>query len=146
MKVILLQKVQGLGNIDDIKEVSDGYAVNFLFPRHLAVPASAKSLSEVAAHKNKRAKDQESDLRSQQSLADRLDGLEIKFSATTTDKGLLYSAVTASKIAERLQQMGFVVDKKKIAVGAIKTLGEFPAKVKFPHGLEAGLNIVVVST
>jgi len=58
MKVILLQKVPGIGDIDDVKEVADGYAKNFLFPRHLAVQASASAVAQVSAHKKKLAKKQ----------------------------------------------------------------------------------------
>ena len=56
MKVILLQKVAGLGNADDIKEVADGHARNFLFPRHLAVQASPKMVGDLEARHRRVAK------------------------------------------------------------------------------------------
>lgn len=143
MKVILLAKVAGLGNIDDVKDVADGYAMNFLFPRHLAVQASKSAITELDAQRKKKAKEEENDLREQQSLADRLDGLELKFTDKVSDKGQLYSAITAQKIAERLALMKLSVDKKQITVPPIKAAGEFNARVKFRHGLSAKVRIIV---
>ncbi len=143
MKVILLQKVVGLGNPDDIKEVNDGYAVNFLFPKHLAVQASKKAINNLAVQKKKTAKEAENDLRLQQSMADRLDGLEIKFKESVNGKNQLYSAVGAQKISEKLQQLGFAVEKKQIEVALIKAVGDYKAKIKFRHGLESNISIVV---
>lgn len=143
MKVILLQKVKGLGETDDIKDVADGYAVNFLFPKHLAVPASQSSLHDLIAHKNKKTKDEVNDLKNQQKLASKLDGLELKFVEKVNDKGILYSAVNSQKIAKKLEDLGYKISKNKIIVSNIKTAGDFTAKVKFAHGLEADLNIIV---
>ena len=72
MKVVLLAKVPGLGDMDDIKDVADGYAVNFLFPRNLAVIASPKALEKIEKQKQKKKRDEEKDLREQQSLAGKL--------------------------------------------------------------------------
>lgn len=143
MKVILLQKVSGLGNVDDIKDVADGYAANFLFPKHLAVQASAKAVNALEAHKKRLAKEEESDLREVQGLATKIDGMEFQFSEKVNDKGLLYSAVNSQKIAEQMVKQGFAVDKKQIKVDQIKTSGEFSAKIKFRHGLEANVRIIV---
>ena len=77
MKVILLQKVAGLGETDDVKEVSEGYARNFLFPRHLAVIASGEAMEMVRAVKQKKAKEEERDLKETQNLAAKLEGLEV---------------------------------------------------------------------
>lgn len=143
MKVILLQKVLGLGNADEIKEVKDGYAVNFLFPRHLAVQASPGALSELSAQKNKKVREEERDLREQQNLATKLDGIELKFIEKANEKGLLYSAVGGQKISEALAKIGYAVDKKQIEVPVIKSVGEYAGKIKFRHGLEAGIGITV---
>ena len=78
MKVILLRSVPGLGDIDDVKEVAEGYARNFLFPKHLAVQASAKASNELVARKKKEVRQAEQDLSEQQNLAQRIDGLELE--------------------------------------------------------------------
>jgi len=143
MKVILLAKVPGLGNVDDVKDVADGYAKNLLFPKHLAVQASAKALNEIALHKNRLAKEEERDLQEAQNMATKLDGMELRFSEKVNDKGMLYSAVNGQKISDKLAGLGYPVDKKQIIVSQIKTTGEFGAKIKFRHGLEASVRIIV---
>ncbi len=143
MKVILLQNVPSLGKMDDVKDVSDGYAVNFLFPKHLAVQASPKAMADLTAHKKKLAKDEERDLREQQSLAALLDGVELKFVEKANDKGLLYSAVSAQKIADAFKKRKQNIDKKQIEVPNIKKVGEYIGKIKFRHGLEASFNVIV---
>lgn len=143
MKVILLQNVPNAGKVDEVKEVSEGYARNFLFPRHLAVQASAKALQDRSAHKVKLKKDIEKELQREQAVAARLDGFEIVFKEKASDKGALYAAVTATKIAEQLGVKGFVVDKDAIKLKPIKECGTFPATVVMGHGLEAHIHITV---
>lgn len=143
MKIILLQKVPGLGDTDDIKDVKDGYAVNFLFPKHLAVQASVGALADLEAQKSKRAKEEERDLREQQDLASGMDGMELAFAEKTSESGSLYSAVTAQRVADLLGKMGYEVDKKQIEVPIIKSIGEYSGKIRFRHGLEAEVRIIV---
>lgn len=143
MKVVLLQKVPGIGDIDDVKEVADGYARNFLFPQHLAVQASVSVISQIAAHKKKVGKEAENDLREQQSLADRLDGLTIEIKEKVSDKGLLYAAVGPQRLVEELKKRGIVVTKAQIAMKPIKEEGEFTVPVRLRHGLEASVSIIV---
>lgn len=145
MKVILLAKVAGLGDIDDIKEIAEGYAVNFLFPRHLAVLASTKAVSELNADKRRKAKEAEIDLKTQQTLASRLDGLPVTFTEKTNEAGFLYAGVGAQKISESLKRMGFEIEKNKILITLIKEPGEYDATVKLRHGLEAKIHVIVNS-
>jgi large subunit ribosomal protein L9 len=143
MKVILLQKVPGIGDIDDVKEVADGYAKNFLFPRHLAVQASASAVAQVSAHKKKLAKEAENDLQEQQSLADRLDGMAIEVKEKISDKGLLYAAVGPQRLVDELKKRGFGILKTQVVMKPIKEAGEFQATIRLRHGLEANVNIIV---
>lgn len=143
MKVVLLQKVPGIGDIDDVKEVADGYARNFLFPRHLAVQASESTILRVNAHKKKVAKEAENDLKVQQSLADRLDSLVLEIKEKINEKGLLYAAVGAQRIADELKKRGFEISKAQINVKPIKEAGEFKVTVRLRHGLEARFSIIV---
>lgn len=143
MKVILLAKVQGLGDIDDVVEVAEGHAVNFLFPRHLAVLASQKALNNLNAGRRRKQKEAEEDLKEQQSIASRLDGLPVTFTEKTNEAGFLYAAVGQQKIAEALQKFGFELNKSQISVPPIKEPGEYSASVKLRHGLEAKVSIIV---
>ncbi len=143
MKVILLQNIDGLGKVDEVKEVKDGYALNFLFPRHLAVTASAASLRALDEQKQKRSKEEERDLKNQQRLASKLDGFEVKFLEKGNEKGALYSAVGPQKIAKKLAAAGYGIDKNQIEISPIKEAGEFKGRIKFRHGLDAGITAVV---
>jgi len=143
MKVILLEKVTGLGDVDAIKDVADGYAVNFLFPRHLAVLASPRAMADLKAAQHRKEKEAETDLREMQSLASRLDGLALTLTEKTNDAGFLYAAVGSQKIADTLKSKGFDISKNQIIVKPLKETGEFPVLVKLRHGLEAKLSIII---
>lgn len=143
MKVILLQKVAGLGEADTIKDVADGYALNFLFPRHLAVPATPKAVRDMTEHKQKEARDAERELQTEQKLAGKIDGLELEFKEKVSEGGALFSGIGPQKVVERLKELGYDMDKKQIAMEHIKSTGRFEAKIKFGHGLEAMVVIII---
>lgn len=144
MKVILIQNVPGLGKIDDIKEAAEGYSRNFLFAKNLAMPATTKALQELAARRNRQLKDVEEDLRGQQSLADKLDGFEINIKEKVSASGALYASVGPQKISEMLAKSGFKIDKNQIIIKPVKEAGEYKAKIKFAHGLEAEIIVNVI--
>ncbi len=143
MRVILIQNVPNLGKIDDVKEVSEGYARNFLFAKNLAVAASPNIIKEIEARRNRKLKNTENELREQQALAQRLDGREFTLKEKTSAAGALYAAVGPQKILEILKKSGFTIDKDKIAMKPIKEAGEYKAKIKFSYGLEAEISIIV---
>jgi large subunit ribosomal protein L9 len=143
MKVVLIQNVPGLGKIDDIKEVSEGYARNFLFAKNVAMPATDKMLAEVGARQVKKVKNSESELLEQQALAQRLDGWEINIKEKTSASGGLYAAVNAQKIIDALAKSGFKIDKSQVLMKPIKEIGQHSAKIKFSHGLESEIHITI---
>jgi len=143
MKVILLRKVPGLGDIDDVKEVAEGYARNFLFPKHLAAQASSQATRDVDTRREKEKRIAEQDLHEQQALAGRIDGLEAELKERANDRGVLYAAVTAQKLAQALQRLGYKVDPKQIFMKPLKELGNHSVHIKFRHGLEAEITVLV---
>ncbi len=143
MKVILLEKVSGLGDIDDIKEVSDGYALNHLFPRHLAVQASAQKVAQLKAKEKKMIKDEEKELREAQSLADRLEGYNLVIEDKVNEENFLYAAVTPQRIAQALKTYGFPLNKNMVTSEPIKEIGDYKIKIKMRHGLEATINLLI---
>jgi len=143
MRVILIQNVDGFGKIDEIKDVSGGYARNFLFAKNLAAPATKQMLADLAACHNKKAKDNEKDLREQQSTADRLDGLEAVLREKAGARGALYAAVGPQKVSEALAKSGFKISKEQIIMKPIKEAGEYKVKIKFKHGLEAEITLII---
>ena len=145
MKVVLLENIPGLGRIDDIKEVSEGYARNFLFPKHLAVQSSSAIMSKLSQRQERASADAEADLSRQQRLAESLDGLEITLTEKTNDQGVLYAAIPAQKVIDELKRRGYAVHKKELRLPSIKSTGESIAWVKLSHGLEVKIKIVVNS-
>lgn len=143
MKVVLIQNVPGLGKIDDIKEVSEGYARNFLFARNLGMPATPKMVADVSARRVKKVKNSESELLEQQAVAQRLDGWEIAIKEKISAGGGLYAAVHAQKIIEVLAKSGFKIDKNQVIMKPIKETGQHSVKIKFSHGLEADVHVVI---
>lgn len=143
MQVILVQNVSGLGKIDEIKEVSDGYARNFLFTKNLAVPATTRMLADLAQRKHKQVKASEQELREQQSMADKLDGLEVELKEKAEKNGVLYASVGPQKVADALVALGFKIKKDQIIMNPAKEAGEHKARIKFKYGLEADITVIV---
>jgi len=143
MKVLFLENVKGMGKMDEIKEVADGFARNFLFPKNLAVPANKQSIQQKQEHDNKKAKDEIKDLQKQQALAEKIEMNSLDVKAKVNENGILYSAVNAQIIAQELKKKNIQIDKSQIFLEPIKEPGEFTAKIKLRHGIEAELDIIV---
>lgn len=144
MRVILLQDIDKIGKKFEIKDVADGYARNFLFPKKLAQPATKNALIWAKTQREIWAKQTEEELKIIQQQASALDGQEIAIEVKTGDQGQLFESISAQKIAERMKELGFKVDKKQIELEEpVKELGEFPIKIKFAHNLEAEIKLLV---
>ena len=143
MRIILIQNVPGLGKIDEIKEVSDGYARNFLFAKNLAAPATPRMLADLAGRAHRKVKASEQELHQQQIMAGRLDGLEVALREKAEKNGALYAAVGPQKVSEALAKLGFKINKDQIIMNPAKEAGEYKAKIKFRHGLEAEISVIV---
>jgi large subunit ribosomal protein L9 len=145
MKVILTETVEKLGQPGDVKEVANGYARNFLFPRNLAIPATKGALQEAAnrrASAEKRAAQQVSQA---QAAVDKLNGLTVLLYARTGEQNRLYGSITPSDVAQALQvQHGETVDRRRIKIDTpIHRTGNFSATVSAGNNLSAKLNLVV---
>ncbi len=132
MKVLLLQDVKGQGKKDQIVEVSDGYARNFLFPKKLAVVADNKAINEV---KNKEASKQykiETEKAAANAIAAKLAEVVVKISVNAGADGRLYGSITSKDIAEALsKQHGVTIDKRKIVMpDPIKAYGTYNFDVR----------------
>ena len=132
MKVLLLQDVKGQGKKDQIVDVSDGYARNFLFPKKLAVVADNKAINEV---KNKEASKQykiETEKAAARAIAEKLSEITLKIQTGAGADGRLYGSVTSKDIAEVLsKQYGIIIDKRKIVMpDPIKAYGTYHFDVR----------------
>ena len=144
MKVMLTQDVKGQGKKDQIIEVSDGYARNFLLPKKLAIIADAKAVNEA---KNKEASNLhkiEVAKNEARAIADKLSKTVVVVNESAGNDNRLYGAVTSKDIAERLaKDHGISIDKKKIVMNeSIKTFGTYKVEVKL-YGAEITGTITV---
>ena len=132
MKVILLCDVKGQGKKDQIVDVSDGYARNFLFPQKKAVPADAKATNELKNKEEAKQFQINEDRKAAQALADKINNVEIEIVMGHGADGRLYGSVTAKDIAEQLKaKLGIEVDKRKIQLkDSIRAYGKHEVQIK----------------
>jgi len=146
MQVILLSDVKGLGKANDVVNVSDGYARNFLFKKKLAKETSASNLNEVKLQTGAKAEHERRALIAAQELKGKLDGQTFTIKAKGGEGGKLYGAVTAADIAESLTSAGFEIDKKQVVLsGPIKAAGVFSARIKLHPKVSAEVNVDVTT-
>ena len=143
MKVVLLQNVKSLGDRGDIKEVSDGYARNFLFPKNLAKVATEKAILEIEKIKMKEIMMEEKDLIKTEKLAGKLEGEGFVIKAKTNTQGKLYGGIGPIEIAEVLNKKRFKVTKEQIKINPIKEIGDHDVIVNLNHGLEARIRVII---
>ncbi|MDD5569179.1 MAG: 50S ribosomal protein L9 [Candidatus Pacebacteria bacterium] len=144
MKVILLKNVAKIGDKNEVKEVSSGYARNFLFPKKLAIPATEENLLKWEEEQKNAEQKAEQDLLEMEKVASRLDGMEVVVEVKAGSEGQLFESVSKQKIAEKLKENGFAVEKNQIVLEEpIKELGEFPVKLELKHNLEAEIKVIV---
>ena len=132
MKVILLCDVKGQGKKDQIVDVSDGYARNFLFPQKKAVPADAKATSELKSKEEARQFKISEDIKAAKALKAKIDGTVLTIVMGHGQDGRLYGSVTAKDIAEELKKVtGIDADKRKIVLKEnIKAYGRYSVSLK----------------
>lgn len=138
MKVILLKDVKKQGKKDDILEVSDGYANNYLIKNKLAVPYSKKSKEVLDTELETRRMDEEKNIASCEKLKEQILKKELIFKLKSGNSGKTFGTISVKQINEELKKLGFSIDKKCIHLNEpIDTLGthlveiELHKKVKF---------------
>ena len=144
MKVILLADVKKVGKKDQTVEVSDGYANNFLFPRHLAVPLSKKS-AEVLENQQEERKEQAAKMKADaEELAKKLEGITLTFKVKTGREGKLFGAVSLKQIAEELAKLGIEIDKRKfVDKGPLDELGYYHIGVELYKGVIGKVHVEI---
>ena len=147
MKVILMADVKGQGKKDQMVEVSDGYARNFLFPKKLAIPADSKAINEM---KNKEASKQHKiDVEKQNALdiSKKLENIVVVFEYAAGPDKKLYGSVTSKDISEALaKNYGINIDKKKISLTSpIKSFGRVEVDAHLFTGVVGKITVEVTS-
>ena len=145
MKVVFLADVKGQGKKDQIKEVSDGYARNFLLPKKLAAPADAKVMNEIKNKEASKFHKIEVEKAEANALAEKLKTAMVKITAQAGADGRLYGSVTSKDITDALQkQFGIVIDKRKLSLpDPIKAFGVYSIDVKLYTEISGKVNVSV---
>ena len=145
MQLILLQKVQNLGNLGDKVDVKPGYGRNYLVPQGKAVPANATNLAEFEA---KRA-DYEAKAQAVHADAEarkaKLEGASVTIHANAATEGKLYGSVTPRDIADALTKAGYAVEKSEVIMGegALRRTGEYDIVVHLHADVETTVKVIV---
>ena len=145
MKVMLLKDVKGQGKKDEIVNVSDGYARNFLFPRKLAIEADAKALADAKNKEDAKKFKIEQEKAAAREIQEKLQGVTVKIKATAGADGRLYGSITTQDVAKALKEQANIdIDKRKIVSdGAIKAFGSYTLDVKLYPEIVGKVNLVV---
>lgn len=147
MEVILLEDFEGLGASGEIVRVKPGYARNYLFPRGIALRSSKKN--RAVAEERKRNKELKSKRlnKANESLANKINKLELTFEAQVGDEEKMFGAITSKDIHRALEEKGIALDKNSILLDeSIKALGIYHIPIKLDSELKAELKIYVIKT
>ncbi len=145
MKLILLEDVKGVGKKGDIVNKNDGYAINFLIPKKLAVEATNANLNDLELKKKSEAKRKKEELEEAQRLGAELNDKVVKVKVKAGENGKVFGSVTNKEIASALlEQTGIDIDKKKISFDdPIKMVGRRIVKVKLHPQVTVELTVEI---
>ena len=144
MKVILTADVAVLGKSGEMKVVADGYALNYLIPQKLAVPAAGGAYRawqhDIASREDKRKRERDE----AEINANRIGGTTLTMGVKVGDGGKLYGSITAKDIADALARRGIEVDRHKIDLDEpLKSLGTYKVAIRVLAGMTPEVTIVV---
>lgn len=145
MKVVLLDNIKGVGQVGDVKDVNDGYARNFLFPRKAARPATDGILKDIQALKAKKL--QFAALRHQEAveLCGKLAGTRVELSAKANEQGTLFAGVEAHHVARALSATAGIQipDEAVRLTDHIKNVGDHTVTVELAEGATCDITVAV---
>ena len=146
MKVIFQQDVKGQGKKGELKEVSEGYARNYLLPRKLATEATKDNINAFTQKEKAKRAQELRDRQLAEENAARLKDIVVTIRARAGSNGKLFGSVTSQEIAEALaEQHGINIEKIRIVQGEpIKSFGSYEVKCKFGFGIDGTLNLLVI--
>lgn len=144
MKVILLQDVRGQGKKGQLVEVSDGFARNFLFPRKMAIEATADNVNTMRMNDKARQEKEQRQREAAAALAAKLREMTLILYARGGGAGRLFGSVTSQEVSDALREQGYELDKRRILIEEpIKTVGLYTVKCKLGYEITAPLKLDV---
>jgi len=144
MKVILTKEVPKLGKTGEVKNVSDGFARNFLFPRGLAEPATPEALGNLERRQAEIAGREAKGKAALEKLTERLRASPLRFTLKVGAKGQAFGSITTQDIVDELAKRGITIEKSWIELEqGIKETGEHTVAVKLPHGVSTEAKVLI---
>ena len=145
MKIIFTENVKGQGKKNEIKEVSDGYAKNFLIKKGLAVVADKTNLGRLDKNLKEEAKTEANLIKEMEQLKSKLEKEKIVFKVKTGKQDMMFGSISIKQIKKELDNLGYVIDKTKIVLDfPITSLGFHEVKIKLHKKVEAKIKIQVI--
>ena len=147
MEIILLEKVQNLGNLGDKVNVKPGFGRNFLIPSGKAVPATEANVAEFEARRAELEKADAEKLAVAQARADKLAGLTVTIACKASDEGKLFGSVSNIDVADAVTAAGVEINKAEIRMpeGAIREIGEFDISIHLHTDIDSSIKVVVAA-
>ena len=145
MNVIFIKDLKGQGKAGDKKNISDGYAKNFLIPKGYAIEATAANLNNLKGKQDSQQYQKEQDIKAANEMKATLEDITVVIKTKSGDNGKLFGSVTSKDIADELKKQHSVsIDKKKIVLpDGIKEVGKFSVDVKLYPSITGKINVEV---
>ena len=145
MEVILLEKIENLGDLGDKVNVKPGYARNHLIPKAKAKYATEENIKEFEKQKIELEKIAKENLEISIKRKEKLDGFTLKIAAEANEEGILFGSIGPYEIEKQLIENGHEIERKEIRMpkGAIKKIGEYPINIHLGIDTDAIINLIV---
>lgn len=145
MEVLMINNVPRVGRKGEFKNVAEGYARNFLFPRNFAIPATEGAKKHLQLMKTSWEKQAVREKQAYLDMAAKIEGLVIKITRKAGDKGRLFGSVTSSELVSEISKSANIeIDKKLVVADHIKEVGEHPVTIRFTGEVKAHMKVVVI--
>jgi large subunit ribosomal protein L9 len=147
MEVILRQAVENLGKPGEVVKVSNGYARNYLLPHGVAFAATPGNLKRIQQERNRLEAAENERRGAAQGLAEKLEQVQLTFSARVGEEGKLFGSVTSADVAQQLEAQGFHIEKRQIDLHEpIKALGVYRIPIRLHADVKPEIRVWVIKS
>ena len=144
MKVIFVKDLKGQGKVNEVKEVKDGYAKNFLIKKGYAVPANTTNQANLNKNLKQAKSDQETLLKDLKGQKTSLEKIALTIKVKTGTAGKIFGSISSKQISNELDKLGFKINKQQISVEHITLLGDYNINIDLTNGIKAKVKLSVV--